>query len=54
LMMSHTTIRFSYGPRGPGFGKLASIISARPLGHLCLPAQYARVRSIRLARQISN
>jgi hypothetical protein len=29
LMFSHTTIRFSYGPRGPGFGKLASIISAR-------------------------
>jgi len=29
MMFSHTTIRFSYGPRGPGFGKLASIISAR-------------------------
>jgi hypothetical protein len=29
MMFSHTTIRFSYGPRGPGFGKLASIISAK-------------------------
>jgi hypothetical protein len=29
LMFSHTTIRFLYGARGPGFGKLASIISAR-------------------------
>jgi hypothetical protein len=29
MMFSHTTIRFSYGPRGPGLGKLASIISAR-------------------------
>jgi len=29
MMFAHTTIRFSYGPRGPGFGKLDSIISAR-------------------------
>jgi hypothetical protein len=29
MMFSHTTIRFSYGPRGPGFGKLASIIATR-------------------------
>jgi hypothetical protein len=28
-MFSHTTIRFSYGPRGPGCGKLTSIISAK-------------------------
>jgi len=29
MMFSHTTIRFSYGPRGPGFGRLASTISAK-------------------------
>jgi hypothetical protein len=29
MMFSHTTTRFSYGPRGLGFGKLTSIISAK-------------------------
>jgi len=29
MMFSHTTIRFSYGLRLPGTGKLDSIISAR-------------------------
>jgi hypothetical protein len=47
LMLPHTTIRFSYGPRGPGFGAASSTV-----GTISVISQASQTETVPPARFI--